>query len=61
MEQYGKLAFIRSDNGPEFRSERVQTWAREMQIAWRFNRSYRTEVLDVYCFTSLDEVREITW
>lgn len=27
----------------------------------RFNRSYRTEVLDTWLFGSLEEVREISW
>lgn len=67
---------LRTDNGPEFLGVEFVDWcgAHDIKIDYiepgkpnqnayieRFNRSYRTEVLDVYLFTSLDEVREITW
>lgn len=67
---------LRTDNGPEFLGTEFTDWCaangifidyiepgKPNQNAYieRFNRSYRTEVLDVYLFTSLDEVREITW
>jgi putative transposase len=67
---------LRTDNGPEFLGEVFVEWckANGIFIAYiepgepnqnayieRFNRSYRTEVLDTWLFTNLAEAREITW
>ena len=66
---------IRVDNGPEFTSFHFRSFCKrhDIHIAYiepgkptqnafieRFNRSYRTEVLDVYIFKTLKEVREIS-
>lgn len=66
---------IRVDNGPEFTSSDFVDWAEQHDIyidyiepgspyqngyVERFNRTYREDVLDLYLFTSLDEVREYT-
>lgn len=66
---------LRVDNGPELTSVRLADWAddndveleftepgRPMQNGFveRFNRTYRTEVLDLYIFKRLKEVQEIT-
>ncbi len=66
---------IRVENGPEFLSQQLQEWGkanrvliyhiqpgRPTQNAFieRFNRTYRNEVLNLYLFRSLEEVREIT-
>ncbi|MEJ6475628.1 integrase core domain-containing protein, partial [Pseudoalteromonas piscicida] len=71
----GKPKQIRVDNGPEFTSTVLEDWAMKNDIKLefiepgspyqngfveRFNRSYREEVLDLYLFESLQEVREIT-
>ena len=63
LEWRGKPASIRMDNGPELISQRLETWAKEKNIALlhiqpgkpaqiayieRFNRTYREEVLDSY-------------
>jgi len=67
---------VRVDNGPEFLSSEFVTWAESAgmlihyiqpgepnQNAYveRFNRTYREEVLNLYLFESLTEVREITY
>ena len=66
---------IRLDNGQEFLAERFMSWCAERAIElWyiqpgkldqtafieRYNRTYRTEVLNAYVFESLDQVREIS-
>ena len=66
---------LRVDNGPELTSVRLADWAeqhsvilefikpgRPMQNGFveRFNRTYRTEVLDMFVFKRLKEVQDIT-
>lgn len=66
---------IRSDNGPEFIAHVLSQWAIKNKVTLqfiepgsptqnayieRFNRTYRTEILDCYIFGTTDELREIT-
>jgi putative transposase len=72
----GKPEQIRVDNGPEFIAQAMEEWARDrMQIhikfidkgkphqngfVERFNRSYREEVLDAFCFNRLKEAQVLS-
>lgn len=71
----GQPQAIRLDNGPELIAERFMTGCAERAIELRyiqpgkpeqnafierFNRTYRTEVLNAYVFESLEQVREIS-
>lgn len=75
VKERGKPKAIRTDNGPEFTSSVFTNWCHKHRIEMRyiqpgkpvqnafierFNRSYRTEVLDARIFNNLIEVREIT-
>lgn len=66
---------LRMHNGPEFVSKQLAGWAERNEVTLqfiqpgkptqnayieRFNRTYRTEVLDFYVFDSLAEVRRMT-
>lgn len=66
---------VRVDNGPEFTSFEFMEWAKRHSVKIdyikpgcpyqnayieRFNRTYRHEVLDLYIFTNLQEVVDIT-
>ena len=66
---------LRMDNGPEFISTTLAEWAEEHNIQLefiqpgtptqnsyveRFNRTYRDEILNMYVFRTLDEVRDLT-
>lgn len=71
----GYPAMLRMDNGPGFISLVLAEWAEKHAVKLefiqpgkptqnafieRFNRTYRTEILDFYLFRTLNEVREIT-
>ncbi len=66
---------LRMENGPEFISNTLAEWAENHSIKLefikpgkptqssyveRFNRTYRDEILNMYVFNTLNEVREIT-
>lgn len=72
---HGHPLAIRVDNGPELLAQVFVDWCAERGITVRyiqpgkpdqnayierFNRSYRTEILDAYLFESLAEVRALT-
>ena len=71
----GKPDCIRTDNGPEFISEKLRIWCEangikhrfiqpgkstQNSFVERFNGSYRRAILDAYIFRNIEEVREIT-
>ena len=75
IEWYGAPKSIRMDNGPEMTSHDFAAWAQQKGIALnyiepgepnqnayieRFNKTYRTEVLDAYLFSSIEQVQAIT-
>ena len=72
---HGRPTALRMDNGPELTAQALVEWADERRIDLhyiqpgkpdqnafieRFNRSYRTEVLNAHLFESLAEVRALT-
>ena len=74
--QRGVPEAIRVDNGPEMTARVFADWCSENNVKInyiqpgkpnqnayieRFNRSYRTEVLDPHIFSNLSQVRDISW
>ena len=54
------------DDGMDFPAKRSPSWAKllgsldQNSYIERFNRTYRTEILDLYMFKNLEQVRKIT-
>ena len=76
FEEYGHPAELRSDNGPEFLSAVYTDFCEKKNIGIkyikpgkpmqngfveRFNRSYREDILDAYLFSTIEELRDLTW
>ncbi len=74
--QRGVPRAIRIDNGPEMTAQAFADWCSENQVKpdyiqpgkpnqnayiQRFNRTYRTEMLDPHIFSTLAQVRDISW
>ena len=74
--QRGVPRSIRVDNGPEMTAQAFADWCSENEVRIdyiqpgkpnqnayieRFNRTYRTEVLDPHIFSNLSQVRDISW
>jgi len=74
-EERGYPKYIRSDNGPEFISHEFRRFCCSHRIRHRriepgkpqqnsyverFNRSYREDILDMYAFENLRQVRDLT-
>ena len=72
---HGRPSAVRVDNGPEFTAQTFVDWCAEHGVAMhyiqpgkpdqnayieRFNRSYRTEVLNAHLFESIAELRALT-
>jgi putative transposase len=72
---HGSPSAIRVDNGPEFTAQTFVDWCAEHRVAIyyiqpgkpdqnayieRFNRSFRTEVLNAHLFESIAELRALT-
>ena len=72
----GTPRVIRLDNGPELTSVQLQAWCESNGVELRFiqpgkpnqnayierfNRTFRSEVLNAYLFESLEQVREVAW
>ena len=72
---HGRPRALRTDNGPEFIAQPLVEWCEAHAVARhdiqpgkpdqpayieRFNRSYRTEVLDAYAFEAITQVRDLT-
>lgn len=72
---HGCPAALRMDNGPEFTAQPLVDWCAAHRVAMhhiqpgkpdqnayieRFNRTYRTEVLNAHLFESIAELREVT-
>ena len=76
FEQHGRPACVRSDNGPELLSSKVQQWLQERHVythyiepgsPWQnaysesFNSIFRTTCLDRWVFSSLTEARVVIY
>lgn len=74
--QRGVPKAIRVDNGPEMTAQAFADWCSENNVRIdyiepgkpnqnayieRFNRSYREEVLDPHIFSTLSQVRDLSW
>lgn len=74
-EERGLPRYIRTDNGPEFRSKEYERWCEDKDVqpiysspgkptenayVERFNRLYREDILDAYLLNSLSQLNKIS-